>query len=456
MDRYDAVIVGGSTTGSFFARKLSEAGFKTLVLEKEPGGKVGAQYDIFHIPENDFERFGLPQPVKGEDWAFRFDGSRACSAFDKNPKELSGAVVGMHKHLYTLRLNRWAMDAGAEFRYGAGFEDFTYDPAGRITGALYSRDGSIESVSARLVADCSGIPSAARVKLPDGYGVENFKLTSDDMFYVILKYVGYPNQSDWVKRLRTWTFFKTWEAPQADPHGAILGVGANGGFEQAERNWSIFEKTVKLPKYELQHTERGTTPYRRPPYSFVADSFIALGDAACHTKPHAGEGVSSSMVMCGIAVDVMKALRGQGKDFTRANLWPINKRYIDQQGGMYASMLATLVGAVATNARENDFFFEKNVIFSKESFEAMNADKPLKFSAAQTAAMAGIMLWGVLTGRLRVSTIKSLLAALGSGGMITKLYDEYPASPDGFEEWVKRADEAWKKCGSMADHQLEV
>jgi len=454
--KYDAVIVGGSSTGSYFARRLSEAGFSVLVLEAQPEEKTGAQYDIFHIPEPDFARFGLPEPAEGEDFAFRFTGSKAFSALGRHPKEIGGTTVGMHKHLYTLRLNRWAKEAGARFEYGASFTDFLYDEGGRISGVKYLQGGEEKTVSADLVADCSGIPSAARRKLPDGYGVENWEIGSDEMFYVILRYVVYPNEKDRGVRQRTWTYYKAWEAPQADEHGAILGIGANGSFGQGEENWKVFEKTVTLPQYEVRHTERGATPYRRPPYSFVADSFIVLGDAACHTKPHAGEGVSSSLVMCDIAADVLKACRRKGESFTRTALWPVNKRYVEKQGAMYASMLATLSGAMGTSAKENDFFFEKDVVFSKASFEAMNADRSLQFTGRQTAGMALVMLGGVLSGRLRVKTIRALLKAMGDGDRIRKLYDDYPGDPAGFDAWVRRAEEEWKTCGNMADAKLEV
>ena len=101
------------------------------------------------------------------------------------------------------------------------------------------------------------------------------------------------------------------------------------------------------------------TPYRRPPYSFVADNFIVMGDAACLTKPHAGEGVTSSMVHIDIALEVIEKLHKDNKEFSQKNLWPINKKYIDLQGRIYASLLATIIGAVNTTPKENEFFFEK-------------------------------------------------------------------------------------------------
>ena len=450
MKQYDIAIIGAATSGSFLARRLAEKGHSVLMLDAKAEAEIGARYDIFHIQEQDFQRFELPMPQEGEDFAFRFTGGASYSAFDKHPKSSSGTTIGMHMHDYTLRLNRWAKEAGVEILYGAAFLDFLYTD-GRITGLIYEQKGQQKQASCQLVADCSGIPSVARRKLPAGYGVENFEITPAEMFYVTLRYVKYQNEADYVKMGRSWPFYKTWEAPEADPHGAILGVGANLSFDMGEKVFRQFEATVPLPPYTLDHIERGATPYRRPPYSFVADGFLTAGDAACLTKPSAGEGVTSSMVQLEIAAERLHTLLASGQPLSRKNLWPINKRYIDAQGAAFASQLATLVGAVATSAAENDFFFEKDVIFSAKSFQAMGEGKALAFSAGELIGMAFTMLGGILTGRLRASTLRMLLRAMKNGNTIAAHYAAFPPTPAGFDEWRQKAEALWASCGSMAD-----
>jgi len=447
---YDVLVIGGATTGSYFARGLAVRGYKVLVIDVRPETEIGAKYDIFHIAKPDFTRFGLPDPVAGEDLAFEFSGSRTFSAFGHHPKIGTGTVVGMHMHAYTLRMNAWAKAAGAEFRYETRFLDFIYED-GKIAGATILEHGEKKEVRTLLVADCSGIPSVARTKLPEGYGVETFAIGPKDMFYVILRYVNYLDESDYLKGSRSWTFYKTWEAPQADPRGAILGIGANFGFDFAEKIYQKFEAAIPLPRHVLDHKERGTTPYRRPPYSFVADGFIAMGDAACLTKPHAGEGVTSAMVQADIAIEVIDGLLKKRQPLSRENLWPVNKRYYAGQGKNYAGMLATLVGAVSTTPKENEYFFKKDIIFSAKSFAKMGEDKPLAFTTKEMVQMALRMIWGVLTFRVRIRTITSLLRAMKNGGIITDLYADYPERAENFAAWVKRADEVWAKTPGMAD-----
>ena len=254
---------------------------------------------------------------------------------------------------------------GLRLKYNASFKDFIFKNR-KIAGIKYQENGNEIAVFGKLIADCSGIASVARTHLPDDYGVENFIIKKEEMFYVILRYVRYLDESDYLNGSRSWPYYKTWEAPQPDPAGAILGIGANLSFGFAEKIYKEFETKIQLPQYKLQHKEKGVTPYRRPPYSFVADNFIVMGDAACLTKPHAGEGITSSMVQIDIASEVVENLLKENKELTKENLWPINKKYIEAQGKTYAGMLATLVGAVSTTRKK--MISSLNMI----SFSALN------------------------------------------------------------------------------------
>ena len=453
MEQFDVLIIGAASAGSFLARRLSENGHRVLILEQHAKENLGRRLDIFHVAKADFARFSLPLPEMADDFAFEFSGGRTFSAFDRYPKKNEGTVVGMHMHRYIARLNCWAREAGAEIRYQATFVDFLYED-GRIAGAVYEQGGERHEVSAKLVVDCSGIPSVARQKLPNGYGVENFAIAGDEMFYVTLRYVVYHEPKDYVSGTRGWTYYKTWEAPDDGADCAILGVGANFSYQAGEKVFAQFREVVKLPRFTVLRTERGTTPYRRPPYSFVADGFLVSGDAACLTKPSAGEGVTASMVQLEIAAEEIGRLLNEGGTLTRARLWGINTRYVAGQGKAFAAQLATLIGAMSTTAEENDFFFQHDVIFSDKTFAALGRGEPLVFSARAMLRMGFVMLGGVLSRKVRVSTIRSLLRGMKNGARADKLYADYPASEEGFDAWVIRADKFWKECGSMAENEV--
>ncbi len=451
MREYDAIVVGAATTGSYFAHELAARGHRVLLIDKADEAHIGTKYDIYHVSKRDLDRFGLPLPVKGEDWAFEFEEGENRSALDRYPKRSREHIVGMHMHPHVLRLNRWAAEAGAELVYGASFQAPEYDESGKIRGVRYEKDGQIVSVRAKLVADCSGIPSVVRTALPEGYGVETFPIGPEDMFYVNLRYVRFHDPKDYIRGQCSWAYYKTWRAPQPDPAGAILGVGANFSHEYADRIYGYFAKAVKLPEHTVERIERGVTPYRRPPYSMVADGFIAMGDAACLTKPTCGEGVASSLVQAEIAVEVIDPLLKEGRPLSRADLWPVNKRYIDAQGREFAYQLAVVSEAAATSPAENDFLFRNDIVFNEKTLQAMAEGRELKLGPGEIARIGGCMALGVVTGKVRLRTIRRLLKALSDGGRISAVYADYPASPEGFGPWARRADRAWASCGSMAE-----
>lgn len=454
MEQFDVLIVGAATAGSFLARRLAERGHSVLVIEQYAKENLGRRYDIFHVAKADFARFSLPLPEAMDDLAFEFSHGRTFSAFDRYPKQNDVAVVGMHMHRYTMRLNNWAREAGAEIRYQAKFVDFLFEN-GAICGAIYEQDGVRHEVRAKLVADCSGIASVARRMLPDGYGVENAAIAADEMFYVTLRYIVYHDTKDYVSGTRGWTYYKTWEAPEGRVDCAILGVGATGSYEEGERVFAKFREQVKLPRFTVLRTERGTTPYRRPPYSFAADGFFVSGDAAALTKPSAGEGVTASMVQLEIAAEEISRLLTEGGELTSARLWGINTRYVATQGKAFAAQLATLIGAMSTTAEENDFFFRHDVIFSNKSFAALSRGESLRFSTGEMVRMALTLLRGVLGKKVRVSTIRALLRSMKNGARAEQLYAQYPQSEEGFDAWVLRAERFWKECGSMAENEVK-
>lgn len=59
MEKYDVIIAGASTTGSWFARQMAQRGHSVLVLEKELAENVSRDYDIFHMGQSEMQRFDL-------------------------------------------------------------------------------------------------------------------------------------------------------------------------------------------------------------------------------------------------------------------------------------------------------------------------------------------------------------------------------------------------------------
>lgn len=440
MEKYDIVIVGAATSGAFFAQRMASKGYSVKVIEKQSFEDFGRKMDIFHVAKADFAKFGLPEAVPGDGaWAFEFNKNVSCSPYNHYPKRSQGTVVGMHMHEYIVKMNQWAKDAGAEIDYGAAFEDLLFEN-GRISGVAYRAGDDLKQLGAKLVVDCSGIPSVVRRKLPAGYGVENFALTPADMFYVTLWYVKLDHEADYLDGNTGWPFYKAWMAPQSDPTGAILGVGAVGSYEHGEAVFADLKATFPLPEHTHIRTERGATPYTRPPYSLVADHFIAAGDAACLTKPDCGEGVTSSMVQLEIAAEVADQALKQGEASLR-RLWNINIRYNQAQGAAFAATRALFTKAVTATKDEFEYFFRHDMVFQDQPPAGEPAKRP--------APLAWSLLKGVVTGKLSMATLKNLVSGVMLGEKLRKHYLNFPDDLANMPQWTETADALWAKVGKM-------
>ncbi len=446
MDRYDLIVIGAGTSGAYLAQRMARRGHKVLVLEQASKETVGTKYDIFHIEQREFSRLEIPRPKEGDAaWAFEFEKNYNADPLTKFPKCQMNPMVGLHMHDYTLLLDELAEKAGAEIRYGARFLDFLFDEAGKICGVKAEEAGEETAFGARIVADCSGMAAAGRTKLPADYGVETAALTDEDMFYVVLRYVTLRDPKDYLDGSTFWAYYKSWIAPCADPHGAIIGIGACHSFDYAEQVFAEMEQTVPLPPYTLDHIERGRTPYTRSPYSMVGDNFLVSGDAGNLTKSVNGEGVTSSMVQLQIATEVLDRALKLG-DTSRRALWDINRKYNRTQGAEFAMLRALLVGVVnAANFDEFQYAFESGII-SDELLNAMNgAPLPATRILDAVKGFAG----GIAKKKIRTSTVKAAFAALKNAVEISNHYKRFPESEEGFSEWCAKADALYQKIGKI-------
>ena len=451
---YDILIVGASTTGCWFAEKMASQGFRVLVVEKDEPVNVSRAYDVFHMSRPEMEQFGLiiPEP-ENPIRAFSFADSPMRSPYGNYPKASSGGpeTIGLHKHEYIMLMAQRAIKAGAEIIYGASFTDLIFDKNGKVAGGKYETADGEKEVRAKLIADCSGIPSAARTKLPDTSVVDNHKLTEKDILYVVLYYVEYLDKTIDPRTLDGFFLqYKSWSAPSGNPNGAILGIGAFYGYDVAQEVFnSQFLKNVTFPEYKIEKIEKGMTPYHRSVYSFVDDGFIAMGDAAFLTKPTCGEGCTSSLVQGEIAVDVISKLLKEGKELSRDNMWSINNRYMQTQRIDFVSMRPLLMGIISPGCDEAEHLFANDIIFSQKILG--NVDTGFELNTKDIAQIIKGVVSGIAKKNLSPATIGKIGKGLINSIKIGAHYDAYPDSPYEFYKWKAKADKLWKQIGYVAD-----
>ncbi|HQC33036.1 MAG TPA: NAD(P)/FAD-dependent oxidoreductase [Bacilli bacterium] len=436
MSNYDVVIVGACTAGTYFSNLLAKQGLKVLVIDKDEEENLSRRLDIFHFTRQSFQDYGLEEAKSGdEEFVRNFDLCYSKSALDNYLKKSFLKVAVMHLPLFIKRLRKTALANGVTFRFGVSYDHLLYDEQKRIKG-IAAKSG--EEIFARLVVDASGIPSVVRRSISDPF-IEDFEIGPRDKFYVLLKYVELSDAKDKVELSTSWPYYKGWIAPQHSANGAIVGVGANLSYDYARKCMAKFERSIPLPKYKLQYEELGCTPYRRPPFSFVSDGFLVIGDAACLTKPMNGEGITSAWVQCTPAAEVVAQALRDGKYPTKEALWKINTLYQRGEGAEFANLRATLIGAVDMSPKDNDYMFKESIVFKSD-------DEEVKGN------VTGKLIKGVLTGQFSLKALRSLMKSSSCGQKLEKHYKNYPDNPKDYPAWKKKADKLWSKAGTMADN----
>ena len=450
-DAYDVLVIGAATAGSYFGKLMAEQGMKVLIVDRLSSETLGRRLDIFHLDKEVLPVFGVPEPRPGDDdYVTEFQSGLTQSPESNYPKTTQYPFIVSHMPLYIKRLNRWAESFGAEISCDTEFADFVYDGNGKIAGALLQKNGKPHTVAAKLVVDASGIASAARSRLKDGYGVENFQVADHEKFYVVLRYVKLKNpERDRVTRPCGWPAYKAWIAPQHDPDGAIIGIGQSHSFAHAEQAFQEFISRVRLPDYDVLYKEQGTTPFRRLPYSFVADGFLVIGDSACMTKSFSGEGVTSAWTLCKIAAETIAPIIKSGAPATRRAMWRVNTEYMRGQGAKLAHIMGWIGGAVNCTLSEQEFMFKHDIVFSDKALTDTNRHFEAKMTVSEMLGWAFKMLGGVCSGQFRFSTVLSMLRSVFRAGNIKRHYQRYPGNEEAFDAWRQKADLLWSRVDGV-------
>ncbi|MBU2513459.1 NAD(P)/FAD-dependent oxidoreductase [bacterium] len=446
---YDILIVGAGTAGVYFGWQMALRGHSVCIVERSKRENVGKRLEVFHIDSIKFSEFQVPPPEETSPEFFcKFDTGLFYAPDGSCQKEVTYPFHVMSLPLFLQRMFELAEEAGVHFEFETSFESLVLK-SGKIKGAEVKHQNEIWKIEAGLLVDASGINAHVRSQLPQDYGIETFEPGPNEKFYVVLRYIkwlgtDYPK----IQYTKSWSFYKTWLAPSTDESRAIIGVGATGSYDHGEEVLKDFFNTIELPPYEIERFERGVTPFRRPPYSFVSDGFLCLGDAACLTKPFSGEGVTAAWKLCQIAADVVDNALKSGQLLSAEALWDINVQYYRNQGAKFAGILSTVPSAANTSKKENHYMFRKDIVFSSEDFTDMNRDFEMHLSMGKILKIVFNLISGVLTGNYSLASLKAMLKSVTISGKVRQHYENYPNTPKEFHSWMLVADTLWKQANA--------
>ncbi|MDE6302360.1 MAG: hypothetical protein K2M36_02070 [Clostridia bacterium] len=103
----------------------------------------------------------------------------------------------------------------------------------------------------------------------------------------------------------------------------------------------------------------------------------------------------------------------------------------------------------ATSFDEGEYMFKNDVVFSQKILGGANSG--LVLNGKDIMSIVGGIIKGILSGKIKVSTVKRILKGLNQSTKIGKLYDNYPATPAELPAWKAKADALWQEIGSAID-----
>ncbi len=449
---YDIVIVGASSAGTYYARRMAERGFSVLIIDKDSRENLSMEYDIAHFAEADMDAHGLPKPTEGDGiWSFAFKDAYHYSPMYTDPKPYAVTTIGIHKHGYLLKLHDWAMEAGAEFLYAAPFKSVQTNGAA-VQGVTFTYEGEDVAVDARLVVDASGQAAVVRTALPKTVGVENFPLTNRDVFFVRLRYIQFEERKRWMTN-HSWLSYKMWLAPSDEAYDGILGIGSCLSYDQGDEYYDLFLKNVapKLPPYKVAKIEEKPTPYHRSLFNYVGTGFLAIGDAAIVNRADNGEGMAEAMNHIDIAIDVTaEVMKGNKRKPTKEELWPINKKYNNGQGRDTALLLAAMAHLLTLSIETQQYLFERDCLMAK----CIIADLGVGITVKDILHQLKELVLGIAKGKIPLKEIIPATGGLLKALPVALLYIFYPSTPKGYDKWEKLATKVWSWVGQMSDLYL--
>ncbi len=445
----DVLIIGAGTAGTYLGWILAKKGHSVKIIEKDKREDVGNRLDVIHFESDRVKKAGLP-PFNPEDpdcIEIRDTSTVITPDFETEIKTRALlSIVRLTPFLN--KMYKILESDGVQLEFSTKFESLIFQE-NKIVGIKATKNGEMKEYYAKLIVDASGTKAVVRTSLPKDYGVETFSLGPYDVMYVLLQYIKWtkPNLPH-PERDTNYIYWILWFGPSLSEDEAILGVGQPGSYENARLAREDFLNQIDLPPYEVIKKERGFTPYRRPPYSLVADGFLCIGDAAAVTYPFSGHGVTATWMLCMIAAEIIDRELQKGGYLTRERLWDINVEYFRDQGAKFAGLLTQLSGILNFSKKEWNYFLKKGLIYKTgEDDELPEPNKEYEQEMSLGEMMGFIMkiLWGLITRKLSLKNIRKLLKANSLANKIKVHYEKFPESPEDFESWVDKAEKLWSQ-----------
>jgi len=439
-DTYDVAVVGGGTAGCFAAATATRAGLDVVLLERKPEAEAG------HIACGDAIKGtdAFPDVIDREylrEEAFSNPNVRRAvfeNPLSGNDLEVSfGNATGtvLDRRRYGKVLLEEVDRLGAEIRYDTVVRDVVQDDDGRVTGVRTVRNGDASTVEAEIVIDAAGALSILQDRADLSGATFDTDVSYRQFCSAYREVVTVEEPVPWDDAIvfkPTKELGYLWYFPRTPTE---LNVGV--GFQMTEEPMELVEvlrrdlgRREELVAPTVEDKLGAALPTRRPYDSAVAPGFIAAGDAAGHVNPTTGGGIPGAAKAGTWAAEVAVEAIADGS-VDEGDLWAYNRRVLTDFGKRFAAM--DLYNVFGTAHDVDELAAVVAAMPGQQLVDAVGkkgtADMGLRLKIETMLKTWGH--WSLLYELYRVHRKAAELKAV---------YDDYPTTPDEFEDWRTRRD----------------
>ncbi|WP_138796788.1 geranylgeranyl reductase family protein [Halostella sp. PRR32] len=437
-ETYDIVVVGGGTAGCFAAATAADRGVDVALLERkseEEAGHIACGdaikgkntfpdvIDREYLKEESFQNQNIERAV--------FENPHSGDDIDI-PLPASGAVLDRTR--YGEVLLEEADRIGTDIEYDTVVQDVIQED-GRVTGVRAKRKGEALTYEANVVIDGAGALSILQDKadLEDATFDTNVDYSQFCSAYREIVHVEDPVEwHDAIVFKPTEELGYLWYFPRSETE-----INAGLGFQMNKEPMELvdvlkrdLENREEFDGAEVEDKLGAALPTRRPYDSATGPGFVAVGDAAGHVNPTTGGGIpGAAKAGHWAAQQAIEAI--EKDDVGEANLWEYNQRIMQDFGKRFAAMdLYNIFGS----AHEVDELVA--VVSSLPGQQLVDA-----LGSKGTSSMSlGLKFKTILKTFGHWETLYELYKVHECAERLKEVYNEYPSSPDGFDQWRDRRD----------------
>lgn len=432
------VVVGAGTGGCLAAKTVAEAGFNVCLIDRKREQDIGDKVCGDAIGKHHFDTLGLEYPTEKE-LERKIVGVKTYSpnmetTIDVKGEGLHGYLV--NRRLFGQRLLKMAIKAGAALLESTQ----AVEPIIKnhfVTGVLARNveTGNKVSVFGQVTVDASGFSAVLQKKLPPKIGVDA-NVSREDVvicYREIREVKEQISEPDFCEiylnqKLAPGGYF--WIFPESGTKVNVgLGVAMSKGFPNPKNR--LYDNVLSMPLFKGSSTISGGgghVPTRRPINCMVGNGILIVGDAACQVNPIHGGGMGPSMMAGTIAGEIIiKALETGNVD--RENMWSYNVRYMQSYGAKQAGL--DIFRMLLQRLSDEDLNYGMK-------YRLITEDDLLKTSTGEdTRLNITEKTRRIFRGIGKISLLKRLRATVHLMKKMKTLYQNYPVSPEGFDEWKK-------------------